>query len=166
LLSREMTALAGSSDVFWGGVVSYADQAKNRLLGVAPDLIAAHGAVSGPVAMAMAQGLVESSRVGLVVSVTGVAGPGGGTQDKPVGTVWFGMAAVRDGKARLAAVRHRFRGSRAGVQRQSARWARILARLWWDSEMDLDSLRSLTDNYNKSFVEASHPLFIFPFGSL
>ncbi len=134
LLCREMTALAGSSKVFWGGLVTYADQAKVRLLGIDPQLIADHGAVSGPVAVAMARGVLEVSRVSLTVGITGVAGPDGGTAEKPVGTVWFGVAAVRDKKAGVVAVRHRFDGSRSEVQTQSARWARILARGWWESE--------------------------------
>ena len=165
LLAREMTALAGSSDVFWGGIVSYSNEAKVRWLGVPEGLIEAHGAVSGPVAEAMVRGVVALSRVPLAVSITGVAGPGGGSTEKPVGTVWFGVAARRE-KGKLVAVRHRFEGSRARVQRESARWARILAWAWWDSEMDLDRLRSLTDNEHKPFVEASQPPLLYVSDSL
>lgn len=166
LLASEMTVPAGSSEVFWGGVVSYANEAKVGLLGVAPGLLEAHGAVSGEVALAMVRGLLEASRAGLSVAITGVAGPSGGSNEKPVGTVWFAVAAVKEESASLMAVRHRFRGNRLAVQRQASRWARILARVWWLSEKDLDSLRSLTDNHNKPFVEASHSPVSFPFGPL
>ncbi len=152
-----MTSLAGSSEVFWGGVVTYSDEAKIRLLGVPVETIALHGAVSGAVALAMVGGLQLASGVPLAVSVTGVAGPGGGSPEKPVGTVWFGLSAVRAGRVASVAVRHGFVGSRFDVQRESARWARVLAWRWWDSEMELDSLRSLTDNQEKPFVEASQP---------
>ncbi len=153
LLSREMTALAGSSDVFWGGVVSYANEAKTSLLGVPAELVEAHGAVSAPVAVAMVRGLVLHSGVPLAVSITGVAGPGGGTAEKPVGTVWFGLSAFRGGR-REAAVRLRFRGRRGAVQTQAARWARVLAAVWWASGMELDSLRALSDNEENLFEPA------------
>jgi len=162
-LAREMTALAGSSQVFWGGVVSYSNEAKNRYLDVLPSLIAAEGAVSGAVAEAMVRGLISASGVGVAVSITGIAGPDGGSQEKPVGTVWFGVAAARGGKGRLVAVRHRFEGSRGQIQRGAARWSRILAQSWWDSWGELDSLRSLADNQFKPFVEASQtPLPFLP----
>jgi len=154
-LAREMTALAGSSDVFWGGVVSYSNAAKTRFLGVPEPLLVEWGAVSGAVAEAMVTGLVAASRVPLGVSITGIAGPGGGSADKPVGTVWFGLAATRNAVGRSVAVKHRFDGSRAEIQSEASRWARVLAWQWWDSEMELDSLRSLTDNHGKPFVEAS-----------
>lgn len=165
LLAREMTTPAGSSDVFWGGVVSYANEAKVHWLGVSPETIEAHGAVSGAVAEAMVRGLTVIGAP-LSVSITGVAGPAGGSEDKPVGTVWFGLAAVRQGVGRMVAVRHRFTGSRGQIQRQASRWARVLARTWWESEMELDSLRSLTDNTTKPFVEASQtplPFVPYPF---
>lgn len=163
LLAREMTAPAGSSEVFWGAVVTYSNQAKEKFLGVPAVLIETYGAVSGPVAEAMVRGLVLTSRVPLGVSITGVAGPGGGTPEKPVGTVWFGLGATRGGRGSIVAVRHRFDGSRARVQSQAARWARTLARLWWDSHMALDSLRSLADNDQEPFIEASQtPLPFLP----
>jgi nicotinamide-nucleotide amidase len=149
-----MTARAGSSDVFWGAAVVYADAAKTRLLGVDPGVIAAHGAVSGPVALAMAAGLYRLSATPLGVSVTGVAGPSGGSPEKPVGTVWFGLTGVREGRASAVAVVHRFDGTRASIQAQTARWARVLARQWWESDLELDSLRSLADNDGKPFVLA------------
>jgi PncC family amidohydrolase len=149
-----MTALAGSSDVFWGGAVVYADEAKVRLLGVDAGLIADHGAVSGPVASAMVRGLVRLSGTQVAVSVTGIAGPGGGSDEKPVGTVWFGLSGQRGLRGTSVAVVHRFEGTRAQIQTQTARWARVLARVWWESDMELDSLGSLTDNHNKPFVTA------------
>jgi len=162
LLAREMTGLAGASDVFWGAVVSYANAAKTALLGVPPGLIDEHGAVSGPVAIAMVQGMVSASGVALAVSITGVAGPGGGSDEKPVGTVWFGLAARRSGIEALLAVRCRFSGPRLSIQRQSSRMARVLARCWWESAMDLDSFRSLTDNECKSSLEAFQHFLPFP----
>jgi len=155
LLAREMTALAGASDVFWGGLVTYSDEAKRRWLGVPEALLAAHGAVSGPVAEAMVLGLLDRSGASLGVSITGIAGPGGGSPGKPVGTVWFGVGAIRGGEGRAVAVLHRFSGFRSQIQRESARWARVLARFWWETEMDLDSLRSLLDNTKEPLFEAS-----------
>jgi nicotinamide-nucleotide amidase len=153
LLSREMTARAGSSEVFWGGAVTYADEAKTALLAVPAELIGREGAVSGAVALAMVDGLVAASGVPLAVAVTGIAGPGGGSPEKPVGTVWFGLSASR-GATKTAAVRFRFRGGRGAVQAQAARWARRLAAVWWESDMDLDSLRPLTDNEENLFEPA------------
>lgn len=152
LLSREMTALPGASDVFWGSVVSYANEAKTTLLGVPSELIEAEGAVSAAVALAMVDGL-SASGVPLAVSITGIAGPGGGTAEKPVGTVWFGLSAKKR-EWRTAAVRLRFFGRRWSVQTQAARWARVLAAAWWESGPDLDSLRGLLDNGGKSFEMA------------
>jgi PncC family amidohydrolase len=82
----------GSSDVFLGGIVSYADAVKVDELGVTEDLLREHGAVSAEVASAMAQGARERLRAELAVSVTGIAGPGGGTSEKPVGLVYLHAA--------------------------------------------------------------------------
>lgn len=92
LVAKRLTDVAGSSDVVLGGVVSYANSAKVALLDVPQALLDAHGAVSGPVAEAMAAGARARLGASLAVSVTGVAGPGGGSADKPVGTVFFGLA--------------------------------------------------------------------------
>ena len=92
LIAAALTEIAGSSDVVDRGFVTYSNAAKTGLLGVPASLITAHGAVSEPVAAAMAQGALARSDAGAAVSVTGVAGPGGGSAEKPVGTVWFGLA--------------------------------------------------------------------------
>ena len=92
MIAAACTDLAGSSVWFERGFVSYSNAAKTELLGVPADLIEAHGAVSEPVARAMVEGALRHSRAQVAVAVTGVAGPGGGSPDKPVGTVWFGWA--------------------------------------------------------------------------
>jgi nicotinamide-nucleotide amidase len=89
LVAGRLTSVAGSSDVFRGGVVAYDDEIKETMLGVPAALLAAHGAVSAEVAAAMAHGARERLEVDVAVSVTGVAGPGGGTPEKPVGLVFF-----------------------------------------------------------------------------
>ncbi len=91
-IAAACTTLAGSSDWFERGVVSYSNAAKVDLLGVDPALIAAQGAVSESVARAMAEGLLARAPVQLAVAVTGIAGPGGGVPGKPVGTVWLALA--------------------------------------------------------------------------
>jgi len=92
LIAAACTDLAGSSVWFERGFVSYSNAAKTELLGVPADLIETHGAVSEPVVRAMVEGALRHSRAQVAVAVTGVAGPGGGSPDKPVGTVWFGWA--------------------------------------------------------------------------
>ena len=92
LIAAVLTAIAGSSDVVDRGFVTYSNEAKNQMVGVPMPLIEAHGAVSEPVAQAMASGALERSRATIAISVTGVAGPGGGSTDKPVGLVCFGLA--------------------------------------------------------------------------
>jgi nicotinamide-nucleotide amidase len=92
LVAGALTAIAGSSAVVDRGFVTYSNAAKNEMLGVAMDLIDANGAVSEPVARAMAVGAVVQSRASLAVSITGIAGPGGGSAEKPVGLVHFSAA--------------------------------------------------------------------------
>jgi nicotinamide-nucleotide amidase len=113
LIAAALTHIAGSSDVVDRGFVTYSNEAKTELLGVPADLIAAHGAVSEAVARAMAEGAIAHSRANVAISVTGIAGPGGGSVEKPVGLVWFGCA-VRGGKT--VAVRKVFGGTRAEVR--------------------------------------------------
>ncbi|MEM7568554.1 MAG: CinA family protein [Pseudomonadota bacterium] len=91
LIAGAITDISGSSSVLDRGFVTYSNDAKTQMLGVAEDLIAHHGAVSAPVAEAMALGAIQHSRAAISIAVTGVAGPTGGSADKPVGTVWFGM---------------------------------------------------------------------------
>ncbi len=97
LIAGAITEIAGSSDVFDRGFVTYSNEAKSEMLGVPPALIATHGAVSPEVAQAMAEGAIRQSRADVAVAVTGVAGPGGGTASKPVGLVY--LAAMRRGGA-------------------------------------------------------------------
>ena len=90
-LAQALTGVAGISDVFREGVVTYANGAKVERLGVDEELLRAHGAVSGPVAEAMARGMAVKTGADLALATTGIAGPGGGTEDRPVGLVWFGV---------------------------------------------------------------------------
>jgi nicotinamide-nucleotide amidase len=90
MIAAACTDLAGSSAWFERGFVSYSNEAKTELLGVPAALIAEHGAVSEPVVRAMAQGALQHSRAQVAVAITGVAGPGGGSDSKPVGSVWCG----------------------------------------------------------------------------
>ena len=97
LVAGAICAIAGASDVFERGFVAYTNRAKQELLGVPGDLIADHGAVSEPVARYMAEGALEASNAHVAVAITGVAGPGGGTPMKPVGTVHFATARSNHG---------------------------------------------------------------------
>jgi len=117
LVSGALTAIAGSSAVVERGFVTYSNAAKAELLGVPADLIEAHGAVSEAVARAMAEGTVIRSNALIAVSVTGVAGPGGGTADKPVGLVHFGAV----GPAGTIHAEHRF----GNVGREEIRLASV-----------------------------------------
>ena len=112
LIAAACTDLAGSSNWFERGFVTYSNAAKTELLGVDPQLIESNGAVSEAVVRAMAEGAVRHSRARVAVAVTGVAGPSGGSKDKPVGTVWFGFMV--DG--RLTSETRRFKGDRAQVR--------------------------------------------------
>jgi len=116
LIAAALTAIAGSSDVVERGFVTYANEAKREMLGVPWDALLGHGAVSEPVARAMATGALAHSQADIAVSVTGVAGPGGGTDDKPVGLVH--LAAVRSGHEPIAE-RHVFPGDRDAIRRVS-----------------------------------------------
>ncbi|MFO1225506.1 CinA family protein [Roseateles sp.] len=116
LIAATCTDLAGSSDWFERGVVTYSNEAKQELLGVPKALIDAHGAVSAEVAEAMATGLLTHAPVEWAIAVTGVAGPGGGSAEKPVGTVWLALAG-RSGVLRVWC--ERFEGDRARVRWQT-----------------------------------------------
>ena len=95
LVAGALTAIPGSSAALDRGFVTYSNEAKHDMLGVPADQISANGAVSEPVARAMAEGAVARSRARLAVSITGIAGPGGGSDDKPVGLVHFAVADAR-----------------------------------------------------------------------
>jgi nicotinamide-nucleotide amidase len=124
MIAAACTDLAGSSDWFERGVVSYSNEAKIALLGVPETLLQEHGAVSEAVVRAMVEGMQRSSSVDLAVAVTGVAGPGGGTPAKPVGTVWFGFARRRDdGGLHVDSELRRFDGDRAAVRRATVEHA-------------------------------------------
>ena len=116
LLSARLTDLPGSSAYVAGGVVAYANDAKAELLGVAPDLIDAHGAVSEPVAEAMADGVLRRFGADTAVAITGIAGPAGGTEDKPVGTVCF-TVKFSDGQTSTRTLR--LPGDRADIRERS-----------------------------------------------
>ena len=91
LLGGCLTSVPGSSDCFLGGVIAYSNAVKSGLTGVSPDTILSHGAVSRETALAMARGVVTVTGAECGISITGIAGPGGGAPDKPVGTVWFAV---------------------------------------------------------------------------
>jgi nicotinamide-nucleotide amidase len=118
-IAKALTDIPGSSQWLEGGVVAYSNAAKSALLGVPAGTIAAHGAVSEPVVRAMAEGARARFGVPLTVAVSGIAGPDGGTPDKPVGTVWFAWASGRE----TTAARERFDGDRDAVRRLSVAFA-------------------------------------------
>jgi nicotinamide-nucleotide amidase len=119
MIAAACTDLSGSSQWFERGFVTYSNAAKTELLGVDPALIAQHGAVSELVARAMAFGAVRHSQAQVGVAVTGVAGPTGGSPDKPVGTVWFGFQV----EGRLSSEMRRFDGDRAAIRAQTVEHA-------------------------------------------
>jgi len=119
-VAQAVTAIAGSSAWFDRGFVTYSNEAKQELLGVPLATLEAHGAVSGETAAAMARGVLAHSRADLCVSITGVAGPAGGSEAKPVGTVWFGFGR-RDG--RLFTRRCLFAGDRRTIRASAVDFA-------------------------------------------
>jgi nicotinamide-nucleotide amidase len=112
LIAKTFTDLAGSSDWFERGFVTYSDQAKSEMLAVPATLIEDYGAVSEAVATAMASGALRHSRADFSVAVTGVAGPGGGSDEKPVGTVWIAVASAEQ----MLAKHYKFDGDRQAVR--------------------------------------------------
>jgi len=113
LIAAALTAIAGSSSVVMAGFVTYSNAAKMRMVGVAEGTLAAHGAVSEPVAREMAEGALREAGVDVALSCTGIAGPGGATPGKPVGLVFIGCA--RRGAATVVE-RHVFPGDRTSVR--------------------------------------------------
>ena len=124
LLGHRLTNVSGSSAYFERGVVVYSNRAKQELLGVPEEVLRAHGAVSAPCAEAMARGICERSGSACGLSVTGIAGPDGGTPQKPVGTVFVGVAV----SGHVASKRFRFLGDRVAIKWQSAQTALDLLR--------------------------------------
>ncbi len=116
MVASRLTDHAGSSDVFVGGVVAYANEVKAGLLGVPEEELSAHGAVSEVVARRMAEGVLEAASADFGLAITGVAGPGGGSEEKPVGTVWLAVAGPHGTRSEHA----RFVGDRAAVRERAA----------------------------------------------
>ena len=114
--AQAVTAIPGSSLWFERGFVSYSNTAKIEMLGVSSAILQQHGAVSEATAIAMAQGALQHSQAQIAAAITGIAGPDGGTREKPVGTVWFAWARA-GGHTR--ATLHHFDGDREAVRRQS-----------------------------------------------
>ncbi len=119
-IAQTITDIAGSSAWFERGFVTYSNEAKQEMVGVQAETLAKHGAVSGEVAVEMALGGFRYSRADFAVSVTGIAGPDGGTPEKPVGTVWIAWAS-QDGRSE--AVCYRFQGDRRAVREASVEQA-------------------------------------------
>jgi PncC family amidohydrolase len=128
LLGKWMTDLPGSSRVYWGGFVVYSDDAKMRLLGVEKRLIDSFGAVSAEVASAMAASALGKSSADVGIAVSGIAGPDGGTPEKPVGTVWAAVA-LRGGKTSVR--RLFYPGYRDLIRRRTA----VSCLLWAEAEV-------------------------------
>jgi nicotinamide-nucleotide amidase len=122
-IAKSLTDVAGSSQWFSEGFVTYSNAAKIRRLGVARSVLASEGAVSKAVARAMAEGALRRAGAQLAVAVTGIAGPDGAVPGKPVGTVWLCWAEQRGGRIRLRAQCKHFRGDRESVRRKAVRLA-------------------------------------------
>jgi nicotinamide-nucleotide amidase len=121
-VAKVLTDVPGSSRWVEGGYVVYSNAAKMRDLKVSMATLRRHGAVSEATALAMARGAVRATGAEIAIAITGIAGPDGGTADKPVGTVWFAIAAGH-GRVRATATRRLFRGDREAVRRQSVAFA-------------------------------------------
>ena len=130
-IAAAITAIPGSSQVFPGSLVTYCDAVKHRVLGVPQDLLDDYGAVSEPVAKAMAAGAARRMETDLALSATGVAGPDGDGSENPVGTVYLGLYA----RGEVTCERHVFPGDRASVQRQATERAIEMALAWCQTNM-------------------------------
>ncbi|MBY0316213.1 MAG: CinA family protein [Bdellovibrionales bacterium] len=119
LLSGKLVGTSGISAVYLGGVVAYSNEIKEKVLGVSPSLIKTLGAVSDATALAMARGVKRLTGSSWAVSITGIAGPNGGTDKKPVGTVWFAVV----GPGIEVAEKKLFSGDRSQIQKQSVDFA-------------------------------------------
>ncbi|MEM9469533.1 MAG: CinA family protein [Pseudomonadota bacterium] len=120
MIAAAITSKDGSSQVFDRGFITYSNEAKMELLGVQDDTLIDHGAVSQETAIEMAKGALDNSKAQISVSVTGIAGPGGGTKEKPVGLVYIGYA-IKGGVAQ--ATKHNFDGDREEVRSQTSKAA-------------------------------------------
>jgi nicotinamide-nucleotide amidase len=118
-LSARLTEIPGVSDIFVGSIVCYANSVKEDVLGVTQDLIIKEGVVSEAVALQMARGVKKVLKSDWAVSITGIAGPDGGTKDKPVGTICFGLV----GPGLEYTEKKSFTGQRVQIQEQAAEWA-------------------------------------------
>ena len=118
-IAKALTDINGSSQCFGYGVVSYSNDAKESMLGVSPATLVQHGAVSEAVASEMAAGVLVRSGADLSVAVSGIAGPDGGTDDKPVGTVWLAWAVGGGSEPEISSKRHHFSGDRCAVRSQT-----------------------------------------------
>lgn len=119
-LAQAITAVPGSSAWFDCGVVSYSNHSKTALLGIDPNLLERYGAVSSEVAIAMAEGILQRSQAQLALAITGIAGPEGGSLEKPVGLVHFALAQV---KLPTQAREQRFQGDRSAIRTQAVEYA-------------------------------------------
>ena len=126
LIAQKITDMPGSSDYFMYGVVSYSNDAKNRILGVNHNTLEKYGAVSRETALEMAEGVRRIGDTDLAVAVTGIAGPGGGSDDKPVGLVYISLA-TRDG---VECQKFIFEGDREGIREATARAALEMIRIY------------------------------------
>lgn len=129
-IAGSITAVSGSSRVFPGGVVSYCDRIKHQVLGVPQGLLETCGAVSEPVAKAMARGAAECIGTDLAISATGLAGPEGDGSENPVGTVYLGLYA----QGVVSCERHVFSGDRENIRAQSVRRAIEMALEWLEQQ--------------------------------
>ncbi len=123
LLASRLTDVPGSSEYFLGGVIAYANEAKEALLGVRAATLERHGAVSAACAREMAQAALQRFEANLALAVTGIAGPGGGTPGKPVGLTYIAVARARD----IIVERHHFAGDRGEIKRAASETALALA---------------------------------------
>jgi nicotinamide-nucleotide amidase len=124
LVGARITNIAGSSEYFERGVVTYSNAAKTEMLGVPAELIGRHGAVSSEVALAMAQGILRAAKTDLGLSVTGIAGPDGGSEQKPVGLVYTALASSQG----IKTIEHRFLGDRTQIRARAAQMALDMVR--------------------------------------
>jgi nicotinamide-nucleotide amidase len=122
-ISKTLTDIAGSSDWFSEGFVTYSNKAKQRTLGVSADELGRYGAVSRATARSMALGALRRAKADVSVAVTGIAGPGGAVPGKPVGTVWIAWSCLRGKSVRVVLLLKHFRGDREAVRRKTVRVA-------------------------------------------